>query len=706
LAAKPLWGLEPVADTTLGTFRGVFGRQAGDIVLALGVVLVVMMLIIPLPTIVLDLLMAMNLMISLLIILLVLYNKDPLEFSLFPTILLISTVFGLALNVSSTRLILGKGEGFDGRIVRAFATFVVGSEGTQGLVIGLIIFIILVVVQFMVITRGATRVSEVAARFALDGLPAKQMAIDSEYSSGAITEEEARGKKKHLDDSVNFYGSMDGATKFISGTVKVSIVITLVNIVGGLIVGTSIHGEPLQRALITYVSLTIGDGLVSQVPMLLVSVATGLIVTRSISDGSFGSDVRYQFSRQSRIYYVGSAFMALMGILPGFPWYLMFPLAGITGLLAYRLSRQDRKEMGATESEKRRAGAETHEISPIVPLDPVSLELGFGLIPLVDKDQGAELLERVTRIRKEAALDLGLVVPRIRIMDNMRLEPSEYAFKLRGTEVGGGIIRMGHYMAINPGGDRDLLEGESTVDPAFGLPAIWISENERDKAERAGYTVVDGPSIIATHLTEILKRHAGDILGRQEIQSMLDTLKNDYSAVVDEVTKTFSLGEIQKVLQGLLREQVSIRNLVAILETLGDFSSVSKDTGFLIEKSRQALGRQICLQYADNEKTISVLTINPRIEKEIIDSRTETMGGDIAALSPDFHKKWINAVANTVKAAREKDSWPVILCSESARPLVRSSTAREMPDLVVLSVPEIAEGIKINSLGEIRLGEG
>lgn len=693
-----------MADTTVGTFRGVFGRQAGDIVLALGVVLIVMMLIIPLPTIVLDLLMAMNLMISLLIILLVLYNKDPLEFSLFPTILLISTVFGLALNVSSTRLILGKGADFDGRIVRAFATFVVGSEGTQGLVIGLIIFIILVVVQFMVITKGATRVSEVAARFALDGLPAKQMAIDSEYSSGALTEDEARDKKKHLDDSVNFYGSMDGATKFISGTVKVSIVITLVNIIGGLIVGTSIHGEPLQQALITYVSLAIGDGLVSQVPMLLVSVATGLIVTRSISDGSFGADVRYQFSRQSRIYYVGSVFMLLMGFLPDFPLYLMLPLAGVTGLLAYRLSRPG-KRAGAAPLKEQAPSAEAHGISPIVPLDPVSLELGFGLIPLVDKDQGAELLERVTRIRKEAALDLGLVVPRIRIMDNMRLEPSEYAFKLRGTEVGGGIIRMGHYMAINPGGDRDALEGESTVDPAFELPATWIGEGERDKAERAGYTVVDGPSIIATHLTEILKRHAGDILGRQEIRSMLDALKNDYSAVVDEVTKSFSLGEIQKVLQGLLREQVSIRNLVAILETLGDFSSVSKDIGFLVEKSRQTLGRQICLQYADNDKSINVLTINPETEKKIIDSRTETIGGDIAALSPDFHKKWVSAVANTVKAARDRGSWPVILCSESARPLVRSSTVREIPDLVVLSVPEIAEGIKITPLGEIRPGE-
>jgi len=694
-----------MADTTVTTFRGVFGRQGGDIIIALGVILIVMMLVIPLPTVILDLLMALNLMLSLLIILLVLYNRDPLEFSLFPTILLISTVFGLALNVSSTRLILGKGADFNGQIVKAFATFVVGSEGSQGLVIGLIIFIILVAVQFMVITKGATRVSEVAARFALDGLPAKQMAIDAEYSSGAITEEEARSRKKHLDDSVNFYGSMDGATKFISGTVKVSIVITMINIIGGLIVGTTIHGEPIQQALITYVSLTIGDGLVSQVPVLLVSVATGLIVTRSVSDGSFGDDVKIQFSRQSRIYYVAAGFMFAMGLLPGFPWYLMLPLAGITAYLAWRLGRKQTAEAGAAEKEESSAGAEPQEISPVVPLDPISLELGFGLIPLVDKDQGAELLERVTRIRKEAALDLGLVVPRIRIMDNMRLEPSEYAFKLRGTEVGRGVIRMGHFMAINPGGEREKLEGEPSIDPAFGLPAIWITESEREKAERAGYTVVDGPSIIATHLTEILKHHAGEILGRQEIRSMLDTLKKDYPAVVEEVTKAFTLGEIQKILQGLLKEQVSIRNLVAILETLGDFSAISKDTGYLIEKVRQSLGRQICLQYADEDRKLHVLTIHPPLEKKIIDSRMETATGDVAALEPDFQRKWINAVANTVKDARDKGAWPVILCSESARPLVRSTIVRDMPDLVIISVPEIAEGIQIESLGEIRLGE-
>ena len=691
-----------MADATVNTFRNIFGRRQGDIIIAFGVVFVVMMLIIPLPTVILDLLMAVNLMLSLLIILLVLYNSDPLEFSIFPTVLLISTVFGLALNVSSTRLILGEGAEFNGRIIRAFATFVVGTEGSQGLVIGFIIFIILVAVQFMVITKGATRVSEVAARFALDGLPAKQMAIDAEYSAGAITEEETRGRKKHLDDTVQFYGSMDGATKFISGTVKVSIVITMVNIIGGLIVGTTIHGEPLQQALGTYVSLTIGDGLVSQVPILLVSVATGLIVTRSISEGSFGSDVQSQFSRQSRIYFVAAAFMAVMGILPGFPWYLMFPLALLTGFLAYRLNRR-----GAAESEAlpESAPEETQEISPVVPLDPISLELGFGLIPLVDKDQGAELLERVTRIRKESALDLGLVVPRIRIMDNMRLEPSEYTFKLRGTEVGRGTIRMGHLMAINPGGERESPEGESTTDPAFGLPAKWITEASRERAERAGFTVVDGPSIIATHLTEILKKHAGEIIGRQEIRAMLDTLKTDYPAVVEEVTKAFSLGEIQKILQGLLNERVSIRNLVVILETLGDFSSISKNTSYLVEKTRQALRRQLSLQYADDKKVIHALTIAPAVEKVIIESRTESAGGDTAALDAVFHRRWINAAANAVQTAQSAGQWPLILCSEAARPLVRSSTIRDLPELVILSVPEIADGFSIETLGEIRLGD-
>ncbi len=679
-------------------------RQRGDIFIAAGVILVVMMLIIPLPTVILDTLMALNLVLSLLVILIVLYTRNALEFSVFPTILLVLTVFGLALNVSSTRLILGLGSDFDGRIVRAFGRFVVGSAGLQGLVIGVIIFLIIVAVQFIVITKGATRVAEVAARFTLDALPGKQMAIEAEYNSGLITEEEASAKKNDLQREVDFYGAMDGASKFVSGNVKVGILITMINAIGGIVVGMTIHGETLQTAVDTYISLTIGDGLVTQFPSLLIATATGITVTRAVSDASFGDDVTKQFSRQSRVYFIAAVFLLVLSFLPGFPWWVLFPMAVGAGALGFLLSRRQVAEAEAAERAEAEAEAPERpaEISPVVPLDPLSLELGYGLIPLVDKDQGAELLDRITRIRREAALDLGLVVPRIRIIDNMRLEPSEYCIKIKGVEVGRGSIRIGHYLSINPGGERAEIPGEATRDPAFGLPALWITEDQREAAERAGYTVVDPPSIIATHLTEIIKRHAAEILGRQEVRSILDTLRADYPAVVDEVTKQFSVGEIQKVLQGLLREQVSIRNMVAILETMGDYGGVTKDAGFLIEKVRQALGRQICLQFADDEKILRVLTIEPSVEQELIDSRVETTGGVVAGLDPQAFRQWINAAANAARQVQEQGHIPVVLCSEAARPLVRSSTERDLPDLAVLSVQEIPSDIRVESLGEIR----
>ncbi len=685
--------------------RKLLSSNNSDMLVAVGVLTVVIMMIIPLPTFLLDTFMILNIMLSLMIVLIVMYNKDPLEFSIFPTMLLISTVFSLALNISSTRLILTKGELFQGKIVRAFATFVVGTTGREGIVVGIIIFIIIVAVQFMVITKGATRVSEVAARFALDAMPGKQMAIEAELNSGAITEEESRRRKDHLQRSVDFYGAMDGASKFVSGNVKVGIVITLINIIGGLIVGISIHREPFTSALSTYTTLTIGDGLVSQVPALLISVATGLVVTRSISEGTFGEDVTNQFTSQARIYGIAAGFLILLGVLPGFPWYLLLPLGGLSAYTAYRLSRRKveeklKAEEVAAEGEKEAPA----EMSPVVPFDPLSLELGYGLIPLVDKDQGAELLERITRIRKEAALDLGLVVPRIRIIDNMRLEPSEYCLKIKGVEVGRGLIRVDHYMAINPGGEREPLDGETTRDPAFGLSAVWISGDQRDIAEREGYTVVDPPSIIATHLTEIIKRHAPEILGRQEVQAMLDALKEDYSAVVEETRKIFGPGEVQKVLQNLLKEQVSIRNLVMILESMSDYGTITKEAGFLTEKVRQTLGRQICLQYATEEKELKVLTIDPAVEQSIIDSRMETGKGDIAALDPDFQRAWINAVANNVRTIQEMGYYPVLLTSEAARPLVKSSTLRSMPDLAVLSVPEVVNDISIESLGVIAVG--
>ncbi|RKX88572.1 MAG: flagellar biosynthesis protein FlhA [Spirochaetes bacterium] len=676
-----------------------------DILVAVGVVVIIGMLIIPLPTVLLDLFMSINLLISLLMILIVLYTTKPLDFSVFPTLLLITTVFGLALNVSSTRLILSKGVDFDGKIVKAFASFVVGTEGTEGLVIGFIIFIILIAVQFIVITKGATRVAEVAARFTLDALPGKQMTIDNAFNSGALTEEEASHRKNELQNEVDFYGAMDGASKFISGNVKVGLLITAINVIGGIIVGTTIHGEPIGVALATYVSLSVGDGLITQFPALLISTATGLIVTRAISDGTFGMEITKQFTQQSRVYWVGAVFLFLLGILPGFPWYILIPMSLLSVYLAFKLAGNERKAvLGESSTQDEETDLESPvEISPVVPLDPLSLELGYGLIPLVDKEQGAELLDRITRIRRESALELGLVVPKIRIIDNMRLEPSEYSIKITGVSIGKGVIRIAHYLAINPGSVTEEIQGEKTTDPAFGLPALWIGEEQRELAERRGYTVVDAPSIIATHLTEIIKKHSFEMLGRQEVKKILDTLKTDYSAVVDEVSKALSLGEVQKVLQGLLIEQVSIRNMIPILETLADYGVVSKEISFLIEKVRQTLGRQICLQYADEGKVLRVLTIAPELERIIIESRLETAGGPVAALDPLEHRKWINAVTNAVHKAQKVGYLPIILCSEAGRTLVKRSTVRDIPELIVLSVPEIASEIITEGVGEISL---
>jgi flagellar biosynthesis protein FlhA len=683
-----------------------FLRKRSDVFIAVGVIVVVGMLIIPLPTFLLDGFMAINIVLSLLVILTVLYTTRALDFSVFPTLLLVATVFGLALNVSSTRLILAQGEEFDGRIVIAFGNFVVGTSGTEGLVIGIIIFIVLIAVQFIVITKGSTRVAEVAARFTLDALPGKQMAIEAEYNSGAITEEEAAKRKNELEREVDFYGAMDGASKFVQGNVKVGILITVINIIGGIIVGVTLHGETLAQAADTYIRFAVGDGLVTQFPALLIATATGIIVTRAVSDGSFGEDITKQFTSQSRIYWIVAAFLFGIAFLPGFPWYVLIPLGVMSGFLAYRLGHKEvREEAQAREAQTEAAPESPAEISPVAPLDPLSLELGYGLVPLVDRDKGAELLDRVTRIRREMALDLGLVVPRIRIIDNMRLEPSEYSFKIRGTEVGSGTIRMGHYLAINPGNVTEEIPGERTTDPAFGLPAMWITEDIRDRAERAGYTVVDSPSIIATHLTEIIKRHAADILGRQEVRSMLDTLRREYSAVVEDVQNVLSLGEIQKVLQSLLAEQVSIRNLVVILETLADFAAVSKEPTFLVEKVRQALARQICLQYADDEHTIHVMTLEPGLEQRIVDSRVETAGGLVPALPPAVQRAWVNALLNAVRNVQQMGHMPIILCSEAARPLVKASARREIPDLAVLSVPEIVADIRIEALAEIRVEE-
>ena len=713
-AARANIGAEGGAAKEGGLNRFLLPDSRG-VLIALAVVVVLMMLIIPLPTVILDAFLALHLAISLLVLLTVLYNKKTTDFSLFPTVLLVVTVFGLALNISSTRLILTMGAQFDGRMILAFSQFVVGSEGAVGLAVGIIIFIAIIVVQLLVITKGATRVSEVAARFTLDSLPGKQMAIDAEFSSGAIDQREATARKEALQRESDFYGAMDGASKFISGNVKFAMFIVVINILGGLFIGSTMHGQTISGALLTFATLTIGDGLLVQLPALLISTAMGIVVTRAAAPGDLGGQVSEQFSRDAKIYWISAAVLFGMGWLPGFPKHVLFPMAGFFGFYAYQIRLKHQKEesfkemMGKTAEGARKPKDDKTDIPQMEPPDHLSLELGFGLIPLVDKDKGAELLERMQGMRRQIALDMGIVIPKIRIIDNMLLASSEYCFKIRGVDVGKSIIRMGFYLCINPGTVKEELSGEKTKDPAFGLPAIWIEEDKRDEAERAGYTVVDPPSIIATHLTEIIKRHAAELLGRQETQTIIDGLRKDYPAVVDEVLmgrdgKGLTMGNIQKVLQGLLKEQVSIRNMVTILESIADFAHLTTDTRFLIENARKALASQICNQYADEDRLLRVLTLDPSLEQKIVDSKAQNNSGDIfAALEPALHSAWIRTLGKSVRAVHDQGFFPVILCSYQARYLVKTALERELPEVAVISVAEIAQDYSVESLGIIRL---
>jgi len=690
------------------------GKMIADNIMGLAVVAVVMFVVIPMPTALLDAMMAVNLAFALLVLLTVLYSKKPTEFSLFPTVLLVATVFGLAINISSARLILVHGMHFDGRMINAFSGFVVGTGGTEGIVIGIIILVIFIIVQLVVITKGATRISEVAARFALDGMPVKMMAIDTEFGSGSISEEEAQRRKAQVQKESNFYSAMDGASKFISGNVKVGIAIIALEMIGGVIIGVAIREEPFSAALASYIRLAIGDGLVTQLPAFLISTAMGIVVTRSAESGNLTDQVAEQFTITARSYWIGAAVLFAMALLPGFPRAILVALAAIMAFAGFQVSRKRKaaesfKEMMAKTGDMKKAKEETAEMSPVVPLDTLSLELGYGLIPLVDKEKGADLLERVQGVRRQSALELGLVIPKVHIMDNISLDPSEYCFKIKGVDVGRGRIRLGYFLCIVPGMVSEEIPGEPTVDPAFGLPALWVREEKRDDAERAGYTVVDPPSIIATHLTELIRRHAADILGMQETQAILDALRKEYPAVVDEIMRP-ELGmpvvKIQKILHGLLRERVSIRNMVTILEAVAEYAPLSKSVWFLAEKARQALGSQICHQYADEDRRLRVLTISPELEQKIIDSKYETPSGMVCAMDPPTQQAWIRAVSKAALAVKNRGFVPVVLCSEQARFLVRSSTDRELPELAVLSVPEITQDIIPEAVGMIKLEGG
>ncbi len=685
---------------------------------AVAAILIVLMLLIPVSGFVLNIFMVMNIAAAAIVLLVVLSTPKASDFSSFPRVILLTTIYGLALNVCSTRFILTNGhvgfDRFDGDMIKGFASIVAGNGE---LVTGMVIFIILIIIQTVVITKGATRVSEVAARFALDSMNSKMFAVDSELNSGSITDEQAREKKASIQRESDFYSAMDGASKFVSGNVKAGIFITVINLVAGIIIAMIRHHMAFNDALETYSKLTIGDGLLSQLPSLLLSVATGILVTGSNTDELLGEQLKKQLGVSGYVYIIAGAILLLMSFIFHNSAALVATLIAVgAGLvfLGYRMLSREKATFAKKLADEQAAKAKTQtgsspeEVSPVVPLDPLSLELGYALIPLVDKEKGAELLERVTRIRREAALDLGLVVPRIRIIDNMTLDPNEYSFKIRGIEAGRSKIKIGYYLCMNTGGVVEEMKGEATTEPAFGMPAIWVSEEDRAEAERRGYAVIDPPTIIATHLTEIIRSHAAEILGRQEVSAIITKIKETNPVVVDEVltTSKYTYGEIEKVLQGLLREQVSIRNIVVILETLANFGMYPHDSRMLIEKVREALGLQICLQYVDSDRKLSVLQLSQSISEKILQHTvTPPNGGEpFVAFDPVDGRKWISAVSSAIAQVRERNFLPIILCAGEVRALVRSSIDREIPGIAVLSINEVmaaGHNVSLEILGEI-----
>ena len=716
-----------------GVTRG--WRQRGDVLVALFVIACVGMLVIPLPAFLLDVFMAVNIAASLVIVLTVLYNRSAVDFAAFPTLLLFTAVFGLALNVSSTRLILAEGAGFQGQIVRAFGAFVVGSPGPAGRVIGLLIFILIIAVQFVVITKGSGRVAEVAARFTLEALPGRQMAIDSEYGSGLIGAEEAAARRADLRRQSDFYGAMDGACKFVSGNVRVGILITAVNMAGGLIVGAAIHGEPWPAAVDTYVALTIGDGLVTQLPALLISTATGVIVTRSAARTSLGAEVVRQFAQQDRPYWIAAAALAALGLLPGFPWYVLLPLAAGLAALAGKL--RGRAAAGpeppaapahgapATGAASAVAAAPhpaaampaarpSPPASPLAPLDPLSLDLGYALIPLADAQRGAELLERIGAVRRRLAHELGLVVPKVGVRDDGDLRPAEYRFRIRGASAGGGAIRVGCYAAVPPEHGAAALPGTPVTHPAFDRPVWWIADEELADAEGLGFAVVEPQALIAGHLRRVIRQRAGDLLDRETVKALLEGVRADHPTAVEEATAALSIGRIQRVLQALLAEQVSIRDLVSILETLADHAAESTDPRPLTEHARRALGRQISEQHAADGSILQVVTVHPELERRIAEAEPGNgpvpgngrAPGNGGAAAPSFVTEWTAAVAARVAEARRDGRSPVLLCSPGVRASVRGGIAPSLPGLAVLSRLEVAPDVEVVELGQVELPVG
>ncbi len=667
--------------------------QKSDMLMGIGVVAVVAMLIIPLPTFLLDFLMAVSIMTGLLVIMIVMFINRPFEFSVFPSLLLITTVFRLALNVSSTRLILLDGSSFDGKIIRTFGNFVVGGN----YVVGFIVFIILIIVQAIVITKGATRISEVSARFTLDAMPGKQMSIDADVASGIITEEEAKVRREEIRQEADFYGAMDGASKFVQGDVKVSIAITLINLVGGFIIGMVQRGETLDLALKTYSLLSIGDGLVGQIPSLMITTATGIIVTRaSAKDGDLGKDLGSQLGQQPRALYITAGALGAAVLIPGFPKLALILLSSMLAGLGYLLTQSELEAQEQLEADAKEAASKDsrpEDFLAYINVDPLAVEMGYNLIPLVDPEQGGTLLERITNIRRRSAMDMGLIVPPIRIRDNMDLEPETYSILIKGVEVGRGVLEVGKLMAMDSGSVEEKIEGPEFIEPVLNLKALWLDADQRDLAESRGYMVVDCPTIVATHLTELIKRHADEILGREEVKQLVEHVQKSFPAIVEEINeKKIQIGEIQRVLQNLLRERVSIRNMATILETFASYGEQIQDPGVLTEFVRQALGRQITSRLIGEDGALSVITVDPQIENVILNSiREDPVEGRVVNLDPDTHGIIVKELIDASMKVSKMGHSPIFLVSPQIRSVLFAMLERETQSPTVLAYNEVGD---------------
>ncbi len=676
-----------------------------DLFIAIAMLAIISVMIIPLPPILLDVALTFSLSLSLLILLTSIYIKRTLDFTSFPSLLLMTTLFRLALNVATTRLILTHGhEGPQaaGSVIQSFGNFVVGNN----YVIGFIVFVILVVINFVVITKGSGRVAEVAARFTLDAMPGKQMSIDAELNAGIINEQEAKKRRKEIEQEADFYGAMDGASKFVRGDAIAGIIITVVNIVGGLLIGIMQKNLDLSTAAKYYTMLTIGDGLLAQIPALIISTAAGMIVTRSSSGESMGAEVSSQLMMNPKAIYICGAVLTALALVPGLPTVPFLTMAVIMGATGWTIV-QYRKE--AETEVKRKADLELaapkkENVENMLPLDMVELEVGYGLISVVDSSKSGDLLERIASIRKQFALDLGIVVPSIHIRDNLALAPGEYRFMMKGSKIGGGMLKPDCLLAMDPGQVSSVVEGIPTKEPAFGLDAVWITQSKRDEAEMAGYTVVDLPTVMATHITEMVRTHAHELLGRQEVSQLVENLKKTHPKVVEDlIPEALSLGGVVRVLQNLLKEQISVRDLLTIFETLADEAARTKDLDLLTEAVRKQLSRSITAKYSAEDGSVSVMTFDSKLEEIVSNSLLQTEQGVQLVMDPQSASKMISSIAQKIELHPEIAGQPILLTSPTVRRHIFKLVSRFIPQLIVLSHNEITADARVQSVATVAM---